>query len=52
MQLTHFIDRRLKEATEDAEREKALKDVVEAKAKDPKKAIEAAEKKVQASEKA
>lgn len=42
----------MREATKDAKREKALKDVVEAKVKDQKKATEAAEKKAQASEKA
>ena len=52
MQLTHFIDKRLREATKDAEREKALKDVVEAMAKDHKKAAEVVKKKGQASEKA
>ena len=51
MQLTHFIDKRLREATKDAEREKALKDVVEAMAKDHKKAAEVVKKKAQASEK-
>jgi len=51
-QLTHFIDGRLRVATEEAEREKALKDVVEAIAKDQKKVVEVAEKKVQALEKA
>ena len=51
-QLTHLIDRRLREATEDTEREKALKDVAKATEKDQKKAAEAAEKRVQASKKA
>ena len=44
-QLTHFIDGRLREATEDVEQEKALKDVAEAMAKDQKKATEVTEKK-------
>lgn len=50
-QLTHLIDGRLREATEDAEREKALKDVAEATTKDQKKAVEVAEKRAQTSEK-
>ena len=51
-QLTHLIDGRLREATEDAEREKAFKDVAKAMVKYQKKAAEATEKRVQASEKA
>ena len=42
----------MREATKDAKREKALKDVVEAMAKDHKKAAEVVKKKAQASEKA
>jgi len=52
MQLAYVIDERLKETAEDAEREKALKDVAIATAKDKSKAAEATEKKAQASEKA
>ena len=47
--MTHLIDGRLREATEDAEHEKALKDVAETTTKDQKKVVE---KKAQASEKA
>ena len=47
--MTHLIDGRLKEAIEDAEHEKALKDVVETTMKDQKKTVE---KKAQASKKA
>ena len=42
----------MREATEDVEREKALKDVAKAMVKNQKKVAEAAEKRVQASEKA
>ena len=49
MQLTHILDERLKELTEDADREKALKDVANATAKEKGKA---AEKMAQSSEKA
>lgn len=52
LQLTYFIDERLKVATKDAEWEKALKDVTVATAKDQNKAIKVVEKKAQASEKA
>ena len=43
-QLAYVIDNRLKEAAEDADREKALKDIVVAIAKDKGKATEAVEK--------
>lgn len=43
--MTHFIDGRLREATKDTEREKALKDAAEAMTKDQKKAAEVAKKK-------
>ena len=52
MQLTHLINERLREATEDAEHEKAFKDVAEVTTKDQKKAVAVTEKKAQASEKA
>ena len=45
MQLTHILGERMKELAEDAEREKALKDVAAATAKDKGKAVEAAKKK-------
>ena len=45
-QLTHVLDRRLKELFEDAEQEKALKEVVEVTTKDKAMAAEIAEKKV------
>ena len=51
-QLTHVINERLKETTEDAEREKALKDIVIATIKEKGKAAEAIEKKAQFAEKA
>ena len=51
-QLTHVLDRRLKELAEDAEREKALKDVVKANAKEKTKVAATAEKKAAAFEKA
>ena len=51
-QLTHVINERLKETTEDAEREKALKDIAIATTKEKGKAIEAIEKKAQFAEKA
>ena len=51
-QLTHIINERLKELVEDAEQEKALKDVATATAKEKGKAAEAAKKKAQSSEKA
>ena len=44
-QLTHVINERLKETTEDAEREKALKDIAIAMTKEKGKAAEAIEKK-------
>ena len=52
MQLTHIIDGRLKELSEDLEREKALKDVAEAIAKEKVKATRTAKKKVAAAKKA
>ena len=51
-QLTHILDERLKELAKDAEREKALKDVAAAMAKEKDKAAEVAEKRVQFVEKA
>ena len=51
-QITHVLDDRLKELAEDADREKALKDIANAMAKEKGKAAEAAEKKAQAAEKA
>lgn len=51
-QLTHILGERLKEFIEDAEREKTLKDVANATAKEKGKATEVAEKKAQSSEKA
>ena len=47
-----MIDNQLKEAIEDADREKGLKDVAVATVKDKGKATEAAEKRARASEKA
>ena len=52
MQITHVLDDRLKELAEDANREKALKDIANAMAKEKGKVAEAAEKKAQAAEKA
>ena len=51
-QLVYVIDDRLIEVAEDANQEKALKEVTVATAKDKGKAIEATEKRAQASEKA
>ena len=51
-QLTHVLDGRLKELAEDAEWEKALKDMAETTAKEKTKAAATVEKKVAASEKA
>lgn len=51
-QLTYVLDGRLKELSEDAEREKALKEVAAATAKEKVKATKAAEKKVATSKKA
>ena len=45
VQLTHILGKRLKELAEDAEREKVLKDVAIASAKEKGKAAEAAKKK-------
>ena len=50
--MTHILSERLKELDEDAEREKALKDVANDNAKEKSKAIEVAEKKAQSSKKA
>ena len=50
--MAHVLNERLKELAEDAEREKALKDVVVATTKEKSKAIEATEKRVQSAEKA
>ena len=52
MQLAYVINERLKETAEDAEREKALKEVAIATTKDKRRAAEVAKKKAQASEKA
>ena len=51
-QLTHVLDGRLKELSEDAEWEKALKEVVMVTAKEKTKDVKTAEKKAVASEKA
>nr|XP_023904602.1 uncharacterized protein LOC112016306 [Quercus suber] len=50
--MTHVLDKRLKELVEDADREKALKDIANATAKEKSRPAEAAEKKAQSSEKA
>ena len=50
--MAHVLNERLKELAEDAEREKALKDVVVATTKEKSKAIEVTEKRVQSAEKA
>ena len=50
--MVHVIEDRLKDAAMDADREKALKDVIVATAKDKGKAAKATEKRAQASEKA
>ena len=50
--MTYVLDERLKELTEDADREKALKDVANATAKEKGMAVEATEKKAQSLEKA
>ena len=52
VQLTRILDKRLKELVEDAEQEKALKDVAVAMAKEKGKAAEVAEKRAQSVEKA
>ena len=52
MQLTHVLDEMTKELAEDAEREKALKDMAEDKAKEKGKVVNVAKKKAQAAEKA
>ena len=51
-QLTHIIDGRMKELSEDAEQKKALWDIVEAMAKEKVKAVEIVEKKAAVAEKA
>ena len=43
--MTHILSKRLTKLAEDAEREKALKDVANDNAKEKSKAVEAAEKK-------
>lgn len=50
--MTHMLKERLKELAEDAEKEKALKDVIDATTMEKSKAVEAAEKRAQSSEKA
>ena len=50
--MTHILGQRLKELVEDADREKALKDVANATTKEKHKVVKAAEKKAQSSEKA
>ena len=50
--MTHILGERLTELVEDAEWEKALKDVANDNVKEKSKAVEAAEKKAQSSEKA
>lgn len=50
--MTYVLGEKLKELAEDADQEKALKDVANATAKEKGKAIEAAEKKAQTSKKA
>ena len=52
MQLTHILDERLKELVEDAEWEKALKDVTTATTKEKGKVADAAKNKAQSFEKA
>ena len=49
--MTHILGERLKELTEDADREKALKDITNAIIKEKGKEVEVAEKKAQAAEK-
>ena len=49
--MTHVLGKRLKELTEDADREKALKAVANAATKEKGKAAEVVEKKAQASKK-
>ena len=51
MQITHILGERLKELVEDADREKALKDITNAIIKEKGKEAEVAEKKAQAAEK-
>ena len=51
-QMTYVLGERLKELTEDANQEKALKDVTNATAKEKGMAVEAAKKKAQSLEKA
>ena len=50
--MTYILSERLKELTEDAERQKALKDVTNANVKEKSKAAKVAEKKAQSLEKA
>ena len=49
--MTHILGERLKELTEDVDREEELKDIAKANMKEKGKAIEAVEKKAQSSEK-
>lgn len=50
-QITHILGERMKELAEEAEREKALKDVANATTRDKGKVVEATEKKAQSSKK-
>ena len=50
--MTYILGERIKELTEDADRDKALKEVANAMTKEKSKAVEVAEKKAQSSEKA
>ena len=50
--MTHILDERLEELTEDAKREKTLKDVANANVKEKGKATEVVEKKAQSLKKA
>jgi len=52
VQLTHVLDEMTKELAENVEKEKALKDMIEDKAKEKGKAANVAEKKAQAAVKA
>ena len=52
MLITHILGERMKELAEEAKREKALKDVANATARDKGKAVEASEKKAQSLKKA
>ena len=50
--MTYILGERIKELTEDADRDKALKEVANAMTKEKSKAVEVVEKKAQSSEKA